>query len=122
MTKHSIVELDRQVQQARSALAAAQKRVKESERRLHIALVEDTGWKGKVAYSGDREILVNDVEFIGFRPHSVVGNVLKKDRTVGLSFGRMLVSSAYFYEYQKPERVSDIEDILGLTSSDGVTL
>lgn len=87
MTNHSLDELKRQMDDAKSRLNKALIDALAAEKRYHDARVKETGLLNKVMTSSKYAILVTDIEFFGSNPWRATGFRIKADGTAGFSSG-----------------------------------
>jgi hypothetical protein len=84
MGEHSIEELKRQRDNAKSKHQQSALDLAVAEKRLHDALCRESGLLGKIAVlHNGKKIIIHDVKFIGKKASRVKGFALKKDGTVG---------------------------------------
>jgi len=95
MTEHSIKELKRQMDDAKSRLNQARIDALAAEKRYHDARVAETGFVGKVMQSAKYSILVQDVEFLSGKPWRATGFRIKKDGTAGFAEGAIYLHNEH---------------------------
>ena len=93
MSEHSLKELKRQLDDAKSKLHYAQQNAALATRRFHEARCRETGLMNQtVKTRKGANILVHDVEFLSGSPYAVKGFAFKKDGSVGFAERRVYVS------------------------------
>lgn len=95
MTDHSIKELKRQMDDAKSRLNKAKLDALAAERKYHEARVAETGFVGKVMQAAKYSILVQDIEFFAGKPWRATGFRIKKDGTAGFAEGAIYLHSEH---------------------------
>ena len=79
MDEHSIEELKRQRDSARSKAQDAAKAYEAAKTRLEAALAEESGWLGEVVTVNGGRYVVRDVECVSDRPWKLLASPFKKD-------------------------------------------
>jgi len=96
MTEHSIEELQRQRNNAKSRYEEARINLAAAEKRLHDAMCSESGLIGKMVTDKRKKvsIVVHDIEFSRGKPWALKGFAVKSDGKVGLSERRVWADDA----------------------------
>jgi|GEM_PF-2764853 len=113
MSEHSIEELERQVEQARSKHRQAALEKMAAEKRLHDRRCLESGYMFKVVTGKRHKILVQDVQFSGRgTAFAVSGFKIKKDGTPGNRIGTVWLAdlvAASPYDAPHPHTSKPVE-------------
>lgn len=93
MSEHSIEELKRQLDSARSKALAATQVYEAAQARLNTALAAESGWLGQVVEANGRRYVVREVVCISNRPWKLLASPFKKNGDPSSAVNSLYLSS-----------------------------